>query len=148
MGDLSEFVGNRLTQAERYYRLGGLHYERSHYNEIDIPMLFYLDRINVYPWIVTTQCCWGHNEDSESGRRAHVDFRCAWSADDVVDLVLRPFQEINDSGLENVGGNLSVDLMTECKRLRYCLWLDNVSWREQLEAFIGVLAVADGKYWE
>ena len=124
--DLESFVGNRLTNAERKYRLERLAIETQ--LDVDDEIMPYLKQINKHDWIVTTQSCCGHNEDN--GRTAHIDFRCKKAPEWVIDNLLRPMDVIH---------NVNIRLCLECNRLRYLMWLDNEKWRVQLDFFIGLL---------
>jgi len=123
---MNKFKGNILTAEEKEYRLMKLY---KNVEEIDEEIFPYLVKINKFPFIVTTQSCCGHK--GLSGRQAHIDFRCALTEKDTIDLFLRP--------MSNKFEKINIELMLEANRLRYCLWLDNNKWREQLNYFIDLL---------
>lgn len=127
---LNFLMGNRLTMQEKEYRLNKLQEEIGK-GWVDEEIIPFLERINAFPFIVTTQSCCGHNEDPATGRHAHIDFRCTLTEQDTIDKILRPFS--------NNWINSDVTLMLEANRVRYVIWLDNKEWTEQLESFIEVL---------
>ena len=128
----SKFYGNLLTREEKELRLNLLQKEIDE-GEVDEEIIPYLKKINSYPFIVTTQSCCGHNEDPIRGRRAHIDFRTSLSPEVVINCLLKPMDKKYSP---HIGFQL---LGLECDRLRYCMWLDNQNWREQLNYFIELL---------
>jgi len=136
---LEEFKGNILTGEEKQYRLK-TYYEEKKEGYIDKAITPFLEMINEFPFIMTTQSCCGHGEDiecPEHGRRAHIDFRCMLSVEDTIDKILRPFTEKHYH-------SVSCQLMMECDRLRYCLWIDNDRWKQQLADLLDILRDVDG----
>lgn len=129
---LSEFKGNRLTPEEKEYRLKKLKQEIAK-GLIDEEFIPFLNRINALPAFMTTQCCTGHGE---IGRTAHIDFRCSLPPEDVINWLLRPIES-------SLG--IGVTLMLEESRCRYVLWLDNASWKEQMEKIIETLEKTQNK---
>lgn len=127
---MSDFKGNILSKEEKEYRMDRFH-KAIVDNDIDKELVSYLETINSFSFITTTQSCCGHNEDIKKGRRAHFDFRSALSEKDTINFLLRPMCDKFD---------IIVELILEANRLRYCLWLDNDKWREQFEYFIGLLS--------
>ena len=125
---LENFKGNILTKKERDYRLSGFHKEIIS-KDIDGELVPYLEKINTFPFIVTTQSCCGHFGNNH--RRAHFDFRSMLGEADTINLLLRPVCDKFDATW--------VELMLEGDRLRYCLWLDNDKWRQQFKYFIYLL---------
>ncbi len=99
---------------------------------VDKELIDYLERLNSFPFIVTTQSCCGHGEDPKAGRRAYIDFRTSLSFEEVVSKILSP--------LERKYPELSFQLFgVRVGKPRFCVWLDNKEWREQLEYFIRLL---------
>lgn len=127
---LDQFKGNILTKEEKEYRLGELQEEIKRGN-IDRELLPYLERINRFPFLMTTQSCCGH----ERGFRqigAHIDFRSSLGVENTINSILKP--------LDAKFPSLSFSLYgLHCDRLRFAVWLDNERWREQLEYFINLL---------
>jgi len=130
--NIESFKGNILTEEERTYRLIKLKKELQD-NRIDEEFIPYINSINHYDFIVTTQCCTGHYE---GGYNAHFDFRSKLSEKDVIDKLLRPMDEKFDPIR---GGGVSIQLMPECGRLRYCLWLKDDIWKKQVSYFLRLL---------
>lgn len=124
---LEDFVGNQMTSEEKSYRLNQMEKEIED-NNIDIEFIPYLNAINKYDFIMTTQCCTGH--EGFDNLRAHVDFRSSLPTDFVIDRLLRLMEDKY---------NISISLMTESKRLRYVMWLDNNNWRNEINYFISLL---------
>lgn len=134
---IDKFTGNVLSAEEKAYRMERL--ERTIADddfdiEIDRRLLPYLRAINEFPFIMTTQSCWGHYGDD--GRKAHVDFRSALSEKDTINLLLRP--------LTDRFYNVTVHLYMEASKLRYCLWLESENWRAPLDYFLQLLAKRGG----
>jgi hypothetical protein len=125
--DLTIFKGNKLTEREKCFRVKELK-KLIEENEIDSEMIPYLSRINDIDSVVTTQCCYGHNGDNN--RKAHIDFRCSYDIETLIDKVLRPLED-------KFGCNIQI--LTEQNRLRYCIWMDNNNWQDQLEYLIELL---------
>lgn len=133
--DLRDFRGNILTQEEKAYRLSH-GYSLDAPEPIDKEIMPYLERINKFSFICTTQSCCGHNEDPKTGRHAHIDFRSALSEKDTIDKILRPF----DSQIAHFFNSVcSIQLALEADRLRYNIWLHNDKWKGELELFIQIL---------
>lgn len=132
MIELESFKGNILTKEEREYRLIGFHREIIS-GDIDKELVLYLKKINFFPFIVTTQSCFGHSTRhyDRKFKRAHFDFRSMLSETDTINLLLRPMCDKFES--------IWIELMLECNRLRYCLWLDNNKWEQQFKYFIRLL---------
>jgi len=128
-----------MTPQERRLRLESLK-EEIQMGYVDEEMIPYLERINRHKFIVTTQSCCGHGEDPEKGgRRAHIDFRTSLDPETVIDRILKPLDR-------KFSPKLSFSLYgLHCDRLRYCIWLDNREWREQLEFFIQLLDELEGE---
>lgn len=124
---LSLFKGNLLGPEEREYRLRTMPRD-----DCDPEFLPYLDRINAFPFLITTQHCSGHGEKGLGSRRAHLDFRSMLPERMTINLLLRPMED-------KYPHDISIQLFTECARLRYCLWLDNERWEEQILYFISLL---------
>lgn len=125
---LAVFTGNCLSPEEKKLRLELFEKER---DDIDKKFVPYLERINALPLFMTTQCCTGHGDiPARGGRRAHIDFRCALSPDQVIDKLLRPLTDCFD---------LNVELMLECGRTRYVLWLQNAIWASEMEVIISIM---------
>lgn len=128
---LEKFTGNLLTQEEKEYRLRGL-YECHVGNDLDMEFLPYLERINAFSFMCTTQCC-----DGEQDGVAHFDFRCSNSPEWVIDNLLKPldkkFQGIHIS-LYGLHGD----------RLRYCIWIKykeyDYEWHKPVDYFIELLS--------
>jgi len=106
---LEKFKGNVLTEEEKIYRLKQLE-KVCEVGEVDKEFLPFLFIINLYP-VVTTQCCCGH----KGKEKPHVDFRSSFSVEDTINKIIRPLHELHPG--------ITVELFTECERLRYCLWL-------------------------
>ena len=121
---LSDFEGNYLSSEEKIYRLIELEKEIKE-GEVDEEMIPYIDLLNSNKYCVTTQCCYGHNGDNN--RIAHIDFRSTLSIECVIDNILRP--------MENKFG-CNIQLLTEQDRLRYCIWMDNSNWQDQMRHLI------------
>lgn len=124
--------GNVCSEKEREFRLRELE-EEIKTGWLDKEIVPYIKRINLYPFLVTTQSCCGHGENPMTGRRAHIDFRSLLSETDTINKISRPFdskRNPSDSALE---------LVIEPYGIRYLLWLRNDAWKEQLEDFISVL---------
>ena len=77
---IKDFKGNILTEEERKFRLENFHKviaatrngtDSEPLDEILIP---YLEKINSFSFLVTTQSCWGHNKPKNE-KHAHFDFR-------------------------------------------------------------------------
>jgi len=131
MSELDQFVGNILTKEEKKYRMDRLKKTIADDDfdmSIDRNLVDYLSEINKFQFLVTTQSCCGHNGNND--RRAHFDFRCMLSEKDTIDFLLRPMAELE---------GVTVELMLETNKCRYCLWLDNKRWKEQLTFFISLL---------
>jgi len=131
MSKLDQFKGNILTKEEKEYRMSRLIKTVQDDNfdmAIDLELVPYLRRINSFPFIMTTQSCTGHNGDN--GRKAHFDFRSMLSEKDTIDLLLRPVSEFE---------GVSIELMLEADKCRYCLWLDNNKWKKQIKFFVSLL---------
>lgn len=122
--------GNVLSEEERQYRLKMFNRFKNE-GLIDKEFIPYLNIINSFPFICTTQCCTGHYENEKKGRKAHIDFRCKLTPNKVVDCIIRPVQENYPT--------VYFTLMTENNRLRYVLWLDNDNWKEEIEYLIKLL---------
>jgi len=137
--DLDQFRGHLLTNEEKEYRLQGLANEIES-GEVDEEMIPYLEKINSYPFIVTTQSCTGHGEDRGTGRQAHVDFRCALPIHMVMDDLLMPMDEQFSPQIFFTLMGLWSD------RLRYVMDFDNDTWEEQLSYFIDLLEEVS-EYW-
>lgn len=127
---LEKFKGNCFTPEEKEYRLQQLKKEILD-GEVDEEMISYLEKINSYPFIVTTQSCCGHGE--HSGRVAYIDFRSSLSPEEVINYLLKP---LDKKFSPYIGFQLCG---LDCDRLRYCIWLHNEMWKEQLEYFIQLL---------
>ena len=125
---LEQFTGNLLTQEEKAYRLKNL-YEYSVGVDLDMEFLPYLERINAFPFMCTTQCC-----DGEQDGVAHLDFRCRNPPEWVIDNLLKPL-EVKFEGIH-------ISLYVR-DRLRYCIWIKfkeyGYDWREPVEYFISQL---------
>ncbi|MBA7684482.1 hypothetical protein ES703_92878 [subsurface metagenome] len=133
---IKDFKGNILTEEERKFRLENFHKviaatrngtDSEPLDEILIP---YLEKINSFSFLVTTQSCWGHNKPKNE-KHAHFDFRSKLTEKDTIDKLIRP---MTDKFLPVV-----CELMLECNRLRYILWLDNKNWEQQFEHFLNLL---------
>lgn len=124
--NLEDFVGNRLSEEEKKYRLKELN-KLIEENEIDEEMLPYLDVMNSIDGVVSTQCCCGHNNKE---LKAYIDFRCSAEPEIVIDLILRPIED-------KFGCN--IQLMTEHNRLRYCIWMNNAEWEDEMKYLIQLL---------
>jgi len=131
MSGLDQFVGNILTKEEKEYRMVRLKKTIAD-GKFDMPidrdLIDYLSEINKFQFLVTTQSCCGHNGDNDG--RAHFDFLCMLSEKDTIDFLLRPMAELE---------GITIELMLETNKCRYCLWLDNEKWKEQIETFISLL---------
>jgi len=125
---LGDFIGNLLTPEEKEYRTLSLETEIKE-GEVDKYFIPYLRKINSFDFIVTTACCTGH-VGGHLKKKAHFSFRSSLSLEKVVDLLLRPMEDKFDT---------EIQLMTECRRLRYILWLDRRRWRKEVEYFISLL---------
>lgn len=132
MSSLEKFTGNILTKEEKEVRLKQLK-EMIRENDVDKEFIPYLNKINSYDFICTTQCCMGHN--GNNNRCAYLDFRSGLSERDTIDKLLRPMED----KYSNLDSHLSIQLYTECNKLRYCLWLNNKIWEEQIKYFIKLL---------
>jgi hypothetical protein len=124
--NLDDFQGNILTEEERQYRLIKLT-EAISQGEIDDEFITYIQLINNYSFIVTTQCCTGHGDSIG----AHFDFRSKLPEAEVINRLLRP---MHDKFYE-----ISFTLMLEGGRCRYCVWLNNEKWQEQVAYFLTLL---------
>ena len=131
MSELDQFVGNILTRKEKKYRMVRLKQTIADDNfdmRIDRELIPFLEKINSFPFIVTTQSCCGHGKKTD--QKAHFDFRSMLSEKDTIDFLLRPMAELE---------GITIELMLETNKCRYCLWLDNERWKEQIEAFVSLL---------
>lgn len=127
---LDQFRGNILTKEEKEYRLGELQKEIKKGN-VDRELLPYLERINKFSFLMTTQSCCGHGGSSKD-KRAHIDFRSSLGVEYIINSILKP--------LDAKFPSLSFSLYgLHCDRLRFAVWLDNERWGEQLEYFISLL---------
>ena len=70
----------------------------------------------------------GHNGDNN--RRAHLDFRSALPMEETVLHLIKPLQDKHYTDCY---------INTECERVRYCLWMENHNWEEQVEYTISLL---------
>jgi hypothetical protein len=127
MSGLENFKGNKLSKEEKVYRLKLLK-ESVKENDVDKEMIPFLDKINNIEYFVTTQCCCGHNGDNN--RIPHIDFRSTFCTDTVIDYILRPMED-------KFGCNIQI--FTEQNRLRYCIWMDNSNWKEQMLFLINLI---------
>ena len=107
---LEKFTGDLLTQKEKEHRLREL-YEHSVGNDLDMEFLPYLERINAFPFMCTTQCC-----DGEQDGVAHFDFRCSNPPEWVINNLLKPL----DKKFEGIHISL---YGLHGDRLRYCIWI-------------------------
>jgi len=129
---LEKFTGNLLTQEEKEYRIGQL-YELhiKEFKDLDMRFLPYLERINAFPFICTTQCC-----DGDHDGLAHFDFRCSNPPEWVIDNLLKPLDEKFE------GIHISLYGL-DANRLRYCIWIKykeyGYEWQEPVEYFISQL---------
>ena len=125
--NLGDFKGNYLSEEEKEYRIKILK-EELEKGDIYQEMVPYLHRLNAFDILMTCQCCTGHGENPrEGGRKAHIDLRCMIEIDQVMDKVLRPIY--NEHGI-------SITLALEEERLRYVIWFNNESYREEMEYLI------------
>lgn len=127
-----KYKGNRLTKRERNYRLKKLEKEIQE-GLVDQEIIPYLERINKFPFLITTQSCCGHKDKRKTGSKAHIDFRSALSERDTINKILRPLDAKRDPP------DIAVQIMIETYGVRYCLWLRNDKWEEQIEDFLKVL---------
>ena len=123
--------GNIMGEKERSNRLKELD-EDIERGWVDKEIIPYLERINKFPFLVTTQSCCGHNEDRD-GRRAHVDFRSMLNEANTINKILRPFAEKRNPL------DVGIELMIEPYGIRYIIWMRNDRWQNQLEDFIKTL---------
>lgn len=135
------FKGNVMGSMEKMLRLKVLRYlirmGKAVSDPLDEEFIPYLCVMNQFS-IMTTQCCTGHNENPKTGRRAYFSFRSVLSIEDTIDFLLRPLQ---DKYVE-----IDISLCTECNQLRYCIWLSNKKWKEQVEFFMGLLTELPNNY--
>lgn len=128
---LEKFTGNLLTQEEKAHRLKEL-YEYNVGNDLDMEFLPYLERINAFPFMCTTQCCNGEQDGI-----AHFDFRCSNPPEWVIDNLLKPL-EVKFEGIHISLYGLHGD------RLRYCIWIKHeeygYDWWEPVDYFISLLS--------
>lgn len=124
---LEKFNGNELSKEEKEYRIKQLFDEMIN-NEVDFEFIPYLMLINYYNFIMTTQCCTGHNEINKC---AHIDFRCSFKSDFVIDKIIRP--------LSDKFSDIDIELITEGNKVRYILWLNNNIWKEQIMELLNIL---------
>lgn len=130
MCSLDNYKGNTLTSEEKQLRLKYFS-ESLKSGEIDIEMVPFLEAINKFDFIMTTQCCCGHGENAiDGGRKAHLDFRCSLPVEKVIDSILRPLAKKSYYHLE---------LELEKDRLRYILWMENEEYKEVLVNLIDLL---------
>lgn len=130
--NLEDFKGNKLTPKEKEYRLKYLKKELAE-GRIDKEMIPYLEKINKFSFLVTTQSCCGHNEDSKEGRHAHIDFRSSLPPEEVIDRILKPLEE-------KFCPEITIQLYgLHANRLRYCIWLKNELWKEEMDYLIEIL---------
>lgn len=122
--------GNRFSAKEKHCRIKQLKKEISR-GWVDKELIPYLEKINKFPFVVTTQSCCGHDE--KDGRRAHIDFRSALSEADTINKILRPLE------FKRNPPDIAMQIMIEPYGIRYCLWFQNNRWRDSLEDFIKVL---------
>jgi len=132
---LDSFIGNLLTQEEKEYRLRELYdLNIKEFKDLDMEFLPYLERINAFPFICTTQCCTGHHRPDDDG--AHFDFRCSTPLEWVIDNLLKPLVK------KFSGDHISLYGL-HCDRLRYCVWIRpkeyGYGWWEPVEYFIKLL---------
>ncbi|MBA7496405.1 hypothetical protein ES702_07013 [subsurface metagenome] len=135
--NIKDFKGNILTETERKFRLENFRkviaatLDGTDSEPLDEVLIPYLEKINSFPFLITTQSCWGHNKPRDE-KKAHFDFRSKLTEKDTIDELVRP---MTDKFCPTVG----CELMLECDRLRYILWLDNKNWKQQFEYFIDLL---------
>jgi len=124
--------GNICSIKERIYRLQHLEQEIKR-GWVDKEIIPYLERINFFTFLVTTQSCCGHDEDPQEGRKAHIDFRSLLSEAETIDKIIRPFV------MKRNPPDVTIEIMVEPYGIRYIVWLMNDRWKEQLEDFINIL---------
>ncbi len=135
MSQLSQFTGTVLTPEEKEWRVHGYEHELED-GRIDEELIPYIERINEFPFIVTTQSCSGHGEDPAADKQAHIDFRSSLTPKTVVEELLIP--------MDKEFGTLGFNLALEADRCRYIIWfIDNV-WEDKLKYFITLLEGLDG----
>lgn len=126
---LSEFYGQfYLTPEEKAQRLGVL----VNRDDVDEAFLPYLDRLNSFPFICTTQCCTGHPKRSNPSHRntAHIDFRTSLPFESVFWATLPIIDHDEYKASLNIYGQ-------EMAMPRYCLWINNQSrWQEVINVLI------------
>lgn len=119
---LEQFRGNLLlTKSEKEYRLLELE-EAISERHIDQECIPLLERINEYPWIVTTQSCCGH----DGLKTPHVDFRTM--------LQFSQFFEL----CSPIADSFNIQLMGyEMLMPRYVFWFEaNITWEDGMEILI------------
>jgi hypothetical protein len=128
---LADYQGNmKLSPGEKMCRMRGL--QRSTLEgEIDKEFIPYLEKLNKLPFVCTTQCCTGHEPDSEN--TCHIDFRTSLDFEEVF-RVTAPI-------VDDVELNVHLQVMgQEMMMPRYCFWIySSKHWKEAVEKLIEAL---------
>jgi hypothetical protein len=127
---LNSFKGNVMSAEEKMWRDRAYDHLKSSSSKgnLDKELIPYLDRINAFPFIATTQSCCGHGGSKE--RRAYIEFRSGMSMEDTVAKLIEPlYHELDDE----------IWLALSCDTLGYVFWVKNERWKDTLEIFIDLL---------
>ena len=108
-------------------------------NQPDKEFIPYLERLNCFWFIMTTQCCSGHSGVPNRKAFPLIDFRSALSMEDTIDKIIRPFEDLQYPPW------MSIQLHTEGERLRFVLWLDKDKWKDQIEQLIEICEKVEGR---
>jgi len=138
--DLSSFKGNQLSIEEKWYRLTRLQ-SFIKIGEDYLPdkeFIPYLEKLNSFWFIMTTQCCSGHYDNPKRNCRAHIDFRSALSIEDTINKIIRPFDNLQNPPV-------SIGITAEGNRLRFILWIKNEKWEEQIKQLIEICEKVEGE---
>jgi hypothetical protein len=123
--NIDDFRSNVMSVEEKVYRMNRLNLNE---DQIDKGFMPYLEKINEYDFIMTTQCCTGHGKDDD--RKPHFDFRSGLSENKTINYIIRPLQE---------KFYVDVNLMTELDMLRYVIWMEDDEWEDVMKFFIELL---------
>ena len=134
MKQLTQFTGPILTPEEKEERLDDYHHELAE-GRIDEELIPYLDRLNEFPFVMTTQSCSGHGEDLAEGRRGGFSFRTSLSPEDVIEHLLLPMERRFEF--------VQFQLAMEGGRCRYIIWFTDNVWEDKFKHFITLLEGLD-----
>lgn len=122
---------NLLTFDEKESGMLDLRQEIAN-GQIDPEIIFYLERINAFPFIMTTGSCTGHGVEDK--HHPWMNFRSGFSERDTIIRLLKPMDI-------KFPINIRVQLIWPVtdEKLQYRFQLCDVFWRDQLEHFIVLL---------